>query len=89
MPPELALQATFVGRGLAQRESVKLLVAMVAAMSEEDRGVFIQCGLEGKSSADTAVLFGASEAAVKKRWSRLREKLAAHPIWREFDPSGS
>ncbi|MFT7619503.1 MAG: RNA polymerase sigma factor (sigma-70 family) [Planctomycetota bacterium] len=87
LPPELARQATSVGRGLAKRESVKMLVALVAAMSEEDRAVFVQCGLEGKKSAEAALLVGDSDAAVKKRWSRLREKLSVHPIWREFDPS--
>ncbi|MFT7619461.1 MAG: RNA polymerase sigma factor (sigma-70 family) [Planctomycetota bacterium] len=87
LPPELARQATSVGRGLAERDSVKKLVAMVGAMSKEDRDVFIQCGLEGKTSADAAVFVGVPEETVKKRWQRLREKLSTHSIWQEFDPT--
>ena len=85
LPPDLARQATSVGRGLTQRESAMKLVAIATAMSEEDRAVFVQCGLEGKTSADAALVVGANEAAVKKRWSRLREKLSGHLV-REFLP---
>ncbi len=87
LPPALARQATSVGRGVARRESVKTLVAVVMAMSEENRATFVQCGLEGKTAADAAVVIGLSEAAVKKRWTRLREKLSRHPVWRDFDPA--
>lgn len=89
LPPELARQATSVAHGLKRSDSVKALVALVSDMSEEDRAVFMQCGLEGKTTADAAPLVGASEAAVKKRWSRLREKLQPHPVWRDFGPSNS
>ena len=56
-------------------------------MSPDDRIVFLQCGLEGMSSAQTAAVVGANEETVRKRWLRLRERLAEHPIWREFDPA--
>lgn len=85
LPPALARQASSVGRGVAVRESVKKLVAIACDLSVEDRTVFIHCGLEGMKAADAAVLAGASAEAVTKRWQRLREKLGANPIWREFD----
>ena len=68
---------------------MKKLVAVVMTMTDADRCVFIHCGLEGKTAADTAMIVCASEAAVRTRWSRRREKLADHPIWREFDPAES
>jgi RNA polymerase sigma-70 factor (ECF subfamily) len=87
LPPELARQATSVGRGIAERDSVRKLVEVVSAMSAEDRSVFLHCGLEGRTIAEAAPLVGANVEAVGKRWQRLREKLQAHAVWTEFDPS--
>jgi len=85
LPPELARQATSVGKGLLQHESVEKLVTIVSGMSEDDRAVFVHCGLEGLTAAEVAALVGATPEAVNKRWQRLREKLGAHPVWREFE----
>ncbi|MFT7619681.1 MAG: RNA polymerase sigma factor (sigma-70 family) [Planctomycetota bacterium] len=87
LPPALAKQATSVGRGLSLNESVKKLVSIVALLDEEDRAVFVHCGLEGLTAAEVAMLVGTNADSVNKRWQRLREKLGAHPIWHEFDPS--
>ncbi len=86
LPPALAKQATSVGRGLSLSESVKKLVAIVAVLPEEDRAVFVHCGLEGLGASEVAMLVGSNADAVNKRWQRLREKLGANPIWHEFDP---
>jgi DNA-directed RNA polymerase specialized sigma24 family protein len=88
-PPALAKQTTSVGRGLSLNVSVKKLVAIVAMLSEEDRTVFMHCGLEGLTAAEAAMLVGTNADSVNKRWQRLREKLSAHPIWQDFDPSES
>ena len=87
LPPELARQATSVARGLSQHESVGMLVTIVSAMSEDDRAVFVHCGLEGLTAAEVSALVGATPEAVNKRWQRLREKLGTHPVWSEFDRS--
>ena len=67
-------------------ESAKKLAALVAAMEEEDRTVFIHCGLEGLTAAETATLAGSTPEAIKKRWQRLRQRLEPNPIWAEFLP---
>ena len=86
LPPALARQATSVGRNLSVSESAKKLAALVAAMDEDDRTVFIHCGLEGLTAAETAVLAGSTAEAIKKRWQRLRQKLEPNPIWDDFLP---
>lgn len=89
LPPVLSRQATSVGRGLSLSESVKKLVTIVAMLDEEDCAVFVHCGLEGLTAAEAAMLVGTNADSVNKRWQRLREKLASHPIWREFDPTSA
>lgn len=87
LPPVLVRQATSVGRSVALRESVEKLVGVVKAMSDDERAVFVHCGLEGRTAAQAALLVSSTEDAVEQRWRRLRRKLAEHPIWREFDPA--
>jgi DNA-directed RNA polymerase specialized sigma24 family protein len=65
---------------------VKKLVTIVLQLSDDDRAVFMHCGLEGLTAAETAMLVGDNADTVNKRWQRLREKLGAHSIWRDFDP---
>lgn len=87
LPPELARQATSIGRSVALRDSVKKLVELVGGMTADDRAVFVHCGLEGLTAAEVATLVGATADAVNKRWQRLRARLGEHPVWREFDPA--
>lgn len=86
LPPELARQATSVGRDLRLRETVKKLVDLVSALDDGDRAVFIHCGLEGLTAAESAALTGATAEAAKKRWQRLRERLESNPVWSELLP---
>ena len=86
LPPALARQATSVGRNLSVIESAQKLAALAAGMDEADRTVFIHCGLEGLTAAETAAIAGATPEAIKKRWQRLRQKLEPNPIWNEFLP---
>ena len=87
LPTVLARQATSVGRRVALRDSVEKLVGVVASMNDEDRAVFVHCGLEGRTAAQAALLVSATEDAVEQRWRRLRQRLADHPVWCEFDPA--
>ena len=85
LPPDLARQATSVGRGLQHRDSASKLVAIATGLSKDDRDVFLLCGLEGLSATEAARLAGSEAGRVRKRWQRLREKLAVHPICRELE----
>ncbi len=84
LPPDLAAQATSVGRSIQTREFVKKLADLVAAMHEDDRTLFIHCGLEGMSVAEAAKVTGASAEAAKKRWQRLRRRLEEDSAWAEL-----
>ncbi len=60
---------------LGKDEAVAACVQRVGELSVDDRQLLIHCGLEGLTCAETATRLDLSEAAVIKRWQRLREKL--------------
>lgn len=81
---ELRAQWTSITKKARRSEGVNALADFVGSLEEIEQKLFVHCGLEEMSQADTALLVGLSENAVQKRWARLRERLAEQPRWREF-----
>jgi RNA polymerase sigma-70 factor (ECF subfamily) len=76
----VADQATAVSQAVARDESLALFRERVDGLPEEDRRLVLHCGLEGLSYAQVAQRMELSEAAVAKRWQRLRARLEASDL---------
>lgn len=87
VPLAMPRDPTSVSQPARLEDSVGELVEVIGALSDDDRDVFIRCGLEGRSSIEAARILGGNPEAVRKRWQRLRQKIDAHAVWREFDPA--
>jgi len=70
-----ALECAPLGAG-ASEESPTPLLAELAAMPPEDRRLLWICAVEGRPSTAAARELAISESAARKRWLRLRRRLA-------------
>lgn len=68
--------ATSIHTRLARDESSRLLMQHVAGFDPVDRSILVACGMEGVPCAVVATRLGLSADATKKRWQRLRARLA-------------
>jgi len=60
---------------LAKNEAVETFLDKVGELSKDDRNLMLHCGLEGLTCAEAATRLDLGEAAVIKRWQRLRARL--------------
>lgn len=67
--------ATAVSQRLARDEMIAKFLERVDALPDEDRRLFTHCGLEDLTYAETARRLDSTEAAVARRWQRLRLRL--------------
>lgn len=75
---------TGISQRLARDDSLGQLLEFVDGFEEVDREAFLRCGLQGETIAKAAVRMGLTEAALQRRWHRLREKLRDRPWVREL-----
>ncbi len=66
---------TSLSRRLGRDEAVGAFVERVGELADEDRQLLVHCGLEGLTCAEAARRLDLGEAAVVKRWQRLRARL--------------
>ena len=71
----VADEATSATRRIARNEALANFIAKLDRLEDQDRALFIHCGLEGLSSAQAAERIGISGDAATKRWQRLRARL--------------
>jgi len=76
---EVPDDATRATARLAREDALQAFLAWAETLERDERRLLLYRGLEGASHAEVAALLGLSEAAVSKRWDRLRERLRAHP----------
>ena len=74
-PDAVADDGTRISQRVARDEDVARLLALVQDLPTPDRQIFTHRGLEGLTAAQTAHLLNLTEAAVAKRWQRLRAHL--------------
>lgn len=60
---------------VARREACAALLRAGEELGDDDRQVFVLCGLEGLTAREAGARIGASSEAVTKRWQRLRARL--------------
>ena len=72
-------EVTTLTSRLARDESHEKLLAELGELEHEERELVVICGLEGRASTDAAHLLGISPETSRKRWQRLRQRLAQNP----------
>ena len=78
-------EATSVTRRVARDDSQRRFLDLVDDLTEEERALVLQRGLEGLPHEEIATELGIEPATAAKRWGRLvprlREKLGAEASW--------
>jgi RNA polymerase sigma-70 factor (ECF subfamily) len=74
-PQDVPDEATSVSRRIGRDEAVRDLVGVFARLDEEERQIVVHRGLEERPFTEIAALLGIQEAAARKRWQRVRERL--------------
>jgi len=72
---------TTITRKVAKDEIVRLFLTRMDDLEAADRELLLHHGLEELPHAQVAVLLGAGEDAVRKRWQRLVERLRQDPAF--------
>ena len=81
MLPDDATRATQM---VVKAERINGVVAWLETLPDEDRKLVLYRGLEGLEHREVAELLGTSEAAAKKRWQRLRDRMQEQPGFEEL-----
>lgn len=68
--------ATNISHRVARHEGIQVLLAWVQALDEDEKKLFVHCGLEGLSYAEVAERMQINRDAVAKRWQVLRARVA-------------
>lgn len=68
--------ASAISQRVARDDGVQKLLAWVETLAEEERQLFVHCGLEGLSYTETAERMGLQKDTVAKRWQNLRARVA-------------
>lgn len=67
---------TAISRRMARDEALQLFTDRLAELPEDESKLTIYCGLEGMSYEEAARRLDSTEAAVARRWQRLRIRLS-------------
>jgi RNA polymerase sigma-70 factor (ECF subfamily) len=76
--------ATEVSRRIARHEGLQAVLEWVKGLDEEERKLFLHCGLEGMGYAEVAERMQLEYDTVAKRWQRLREKVERFAVPRDL-----
>jgi RNA polymerase sigma-70 factor (ECF subfamily) len=68
--------ATAISRKVARHEGIRVLLDWVEALDEEEKQLFVHCGLEGLSYAEVSERMQIHRDTIAKRWQNLRARLA-------------
>lgn len=71
---------TAISRRMARDEALQVFTERVADLPEAESKLTIYCGLEGMSYEEAARRLDSTEAAVARRWQRLRVRLSESGI---------
>lgn len=69
-------EVTSFTRRIAREEGLQSLFEELEALPEEERELLVICGLEGRPASEAALQLGLGHEAVRKRWLRLRQRMA-------------
>ncbi len=68
--------ATAISRKVARHEGLRVLLEWVEKLDEDDKQLFLHCGLEGLSYAEVGQRLRVNRDTIAKRWQGLRERVA-------------
>jgi RNA polymerase sigma factor (sigma-70 family) len=68
--------ATAISGKVARHEGIQVLLGWAQSLPEEERQLFVHCGLEGLSYAEVAERMQLQRDTVAKRWQTLRARVA-------------
>jgi RNA polymerase sigma-70 factor (ECF subfamily) len=77
-------EVTQMTHRVARNEELRRFLDDTGVLSPEDRAILAHCGLEGRTCAEVATRLELTEAAVIKRWQRLRARLRQQRWAREL-----
>ena len=83
LPPVLATQATSISRTVARSDDARRLVELLRELPDDERALFLRCGIEGLNPKAASELLQLSHDACVKRWQRLRARLKESEAWRQ------
>lgn len=76
--------ASAISQRVARDDSIQKLLGWVDALEEEERQLFVHCGLEGLSYTDTAERMNLQKDTVAKRWQTLRARVQQFGVPRDM-----
>lgn len=80
----IADPASAISQRIARDDSIHKLLEWVGALAEDERQLFVHCGLEGLSYTETAERMGLQKDTVAKRWQSLRTRVAQFGVPRDM-----
>ena len=68
--------ATNISRALARHEGLQVVLEWVEHLDEDERKLFVHCGLEGLTYAEVSERMQLERDTIAKRWQNLRGRIA-------------
>jgi RNA polymerase sigma-70 factor (ECF subfamily) len=76
--------ASAISQRVARDDSVQKLLGWVGELEEEERQLFVHCGLEGLSYTETGERMNLQKDTVAKRWQNLRARVQQFGVPRDM-----
>ena len=76
--------ASNISRKLARHEGVEAVLQWVSTLDDDEKKLFLHCGLEGLTYPEVAERLGSNRDVVAKRWQNLRARIAQFGVPRDF-----
>ncbi len=80
--------ASAVSGRVARDEGIKVLLGWVEGLSEEERQLFVHCGLEGLTYAEVGERMQLQRDTVAKRWQVLRARVVQFAVPKDLVAAG-
>lgn len=72
--------ATAISRRVARHEGIATMLAWVEKLDDEDKKLFVHCGLEGLTYAQVSEATQIHKDTIAKRWQNLRARVAQFAV---------
>ncbi len=76
--------ASAISQRVARHEGIQKLLGWVEGLEEEERQLFVHCGLEGLSYTEVGERMKLQKDTVAKRWQHLRTRVAQFGVPRDL-----
>lgn len=72
--------ATNISRRMSRHEGIAVVLRFVEGLDEDDKLLFVHCGLEGLTYAEASERLQIHRETIAKRWQSLRERIATFGV---------